>query len=82
MSDVAKEIGKIGKLLFYAYVLAVVVYTYDTVVDGVLQWNTAECVGLGYPQYLDGHCIRTVNGTDQVVPLEQLRENQDVQATD
>lgn len=74
MSDAAMEIGKIGKFLFYAYVLAVVVYICDTVVEGVHQWNTAECVGLGYPQYLEGHCIRTVDGTDEVVPLEELRD--------
>lgn len=34
-----------------------------------------ECVGYGYTSFqFGGHCIRTVNGTDEVVPLEELRD--------
>lgn len=73
------ETAHYAKWIFWVVVIHLIFSTAGGILQGV---SDRFCADHGYTSYIPGHCVRTVNGTDQVVPLEQLRENQDVQATD
>lgn len=61
-------------LLKFALVMLCVAYAIGVAIDVMKAREARECAESGYPQYWHGHCVRTVDGTDEVVPLEELRD--------